>query len=159
MKSKRIFAVLLCFFMTSVAAGAQEKMTVEQLEKKGFAAIDRDNKGWIGIGAVEAYRKLVFTSMDTNDDKKVTVKEYLAWDIGASQLADNIGKKDLYDAAKKVIFFYRDSNGDGALSKAEHRNSFLRDFRRADQNGDGVLSKEEFNKAFSDIAALKAAIR
>ena len=158
MKSKRMLAALFCFFMTSVTAGAQEKMTVEQLEAMGFAALDRDNRGAVSIGAVEAYRRIMFASMDSNDDKKVSVKEYLDWDIGASQLAESKGKRDLYDAAKKVIFFYRDSNGDGVMTEAEHRNSTIRDFRRADQNGDGLLSKEEFSKHFSDIAALKAAL-
>ncbi len=134
-------------------------MTVEQLEKTGFALVDKDNRGSVSIGAIEAFRRVVFVSMDSNDDKKVTRKEYLNWDFGASLLADSEGKRELYDTAKRLIFFYRDSNADGALSQAEHRNSIIRDFRRADRNSDGLLSKEEFNTHFSELAALKAAIR
>ena len=58
MKSKKFFPLLLCFFMTSVTAGAEERMTVEQLEEMGFAAVDAENKGSVNIGAIEAFRKL-----------------------------------------------------------------------------------------------------
>ncbi len=159
MKSKQFFPLLLCFFMTSVTAGAEEKMTVEQFEEMGFAAVDAENRGSVNIGAIEAFRKLVFASMDTNDDKKVTVEEYLDWGFGAGLIAERLGKKDLFVAAKKVVFYYRDSNADGVLSEGEHRNSIIRDFRRADRNGDGLLSKQEFTDHFSEIAAIKAALK
>lgn len=132
-------------------------MSVKQIEDMGFAAIDTENKGYLNFGAIERYRKLVFSSMDSNDDKKVTIDEYLDWDIGLSLIAENAGKKDLYTAAKKIIFFYRDRNGDGVLTEAEHRYAVRSDFRRADRNGDGVLSKEEFTQQFTEIAAIKAA--
>lgn len=159
MKSKKFFPILLCFVMTSVAAGAEEKMTVEQFEEMGFAAVDRENKGSVNIGAIEAFRKLVFASMDSNDDKGVTVEEYLEWNLGSRLIAESVGKKDHFDVAKKVIFYYRDSNGDGVLSEAEHRNSIIRDFRRADRNRDGLLSKKEFTQHFSEVAAIKAALK
>lgn len=159
MKSKKLIPILLCLVMTSVAAGAEERMSVKKLEEMGFAAVDAENRGHVNIGAIEAYRKLVFYSMDSDEDKKVTLNEYLNWNLGGSLIAERAGKKDLYTAARKVIFYYRDSNADGVLTEAEHRNSIIRDFRRADRNGDGLLSKKEFTQHFSELAAIKAALK
>jgi len=159
MKLRELILVVSCLGATSVAAVAEEKMSVKQIEEMGFAAIDTGNRGSLNTGAITAYMNLVFASMDSNDDKKVTIEEYMDWDLGASLIAEEAGKKDLYTAAKKIIFFYRDGDGDGSLTETEYRNSILRDFRRADRNGDGLLSKEEFSQQFTEIAALRAALK
>ena len=51
-----------------------------------------------------------------------------------------------------------DTNGDGEISKTEHRQSMSFDFQRADVDGDAVLTKAEFLGGLPVMVALRSAI-
>ncbi|MGI9514086.1 MAG: hypothetical protein ACR2OL_14375 [Anderseniella sp.] len=159
MKSTKLISLLVCFFVASAAANAQKKSEGRELAELGFAAVDAQSKGFAHIGDLEAYRKLVFVSMDANDDKKVDLNEFLGWDYGFHLIAEEQGKKNAYLTSKKVIFHFWDRNGDGFLAPAEHRKAIIADFQRADLNNDAILSKEEFIRNFSIMAAMRAALK
>lgn len=51
-----------------------------------------------------------------------------------------------------------DRNGDGVISRTEHRQSLNFDFQRADTDNDALLTEDEFTGGFSVMVALRAAI-
>lgn len=160
MKIRSIVCVAaFCILGTSALANAEENLAVKEIEEGAFASIDKENRGYVTIGDLSRYRNLVFASMDANNDNRVSLQEYLDWGVGGGLIADEAGKIDIYTAARKVIFFYRDRDGDEQLTQAEFRDSTLRDFRRADLNNNGRLEKDEFTQQFAEFGALKFALK
>jgi Ca2+-binding EF-hand superfamily protein len=154
-----VYVAAFCILGTSALANAEENLAVKEIEEGAFASIDTLNRGYVTIGALSRYRNLVFASMDANNDNRVSLQEYLEWGFGGSLIAEEAGKMDAYTAARKVIFFYRDRDGDEQLTEAEFRVSTINDFRRADLNNNGRLEKDEFTKQFAEFGALRFAVK
>lgn len=124
-----------------------------------FSAIDRHSNGYIHQGDLEVFRSDVFTSMDYDDNGRVTYEEFAAWDPGFSLLAEEKHKTGPYKTAIKIVFAFWDRDADGEITESEMRHAMIADFRRADINDDAVLTEDEFLNGFIIIVAIKAAFR
>ena len=164
MNSKHRAAIAICTIFalpfTAVASdidliGREGRLIGEAI----FDTVDRSQKGLVHMGDMEAYRDDVFISMDENDDGKVNYAEFSQWDPGFIYVAEQVGRKDAYVTASKIVFSFWDKNGDGEMTVREMRLAMIADLKRADQNDDAVLTKEEFISGFPIIVAMRAAIR
>ncbi len=124
-----------------------------------FSAIDRHSNGYIHQGDLEVFRSDVFTSMDYDDNGRLTYEEFAAWDPGFSLLAEEKGKSEAYVTATKIVFAFWDRDADGEITESEMRHAMNADFRRADLNDDAVLTEDEFLNGFIIIVAIRATIR
>ncbi len=124
-----------------------------------FATMDPTGRGWIHAGDLEQFRTLVFDSMDTDENLKVTYAEFAAWDPGFAYVAEAKGRSDAYTTASKIVFAFWDRNGNGELTEPEMRLAMTADFRRADLDDDALLSQDEFLMGFPIMLAMRAALR
>ncbi|MCV6592072.1 MAG: signal transduction protein [Silicimonas sp.] len=152
---------LIAAFALSLAAGpalAEEKTEGRKLAELSFEAVDGAERGYIDQGEFTNFGGDVFYSMDYDDDGKLTLGEFMAWDPGMQPIAAEKGREAAYETALRVVFAFWDRNGDNLISRTEHQQSLQADFRRADFDNDAVLSKQEFTTGFSVMVALRAAI-
>lgn len=140
---------------TSIAAQESEGRRLALL---AFDSFDTSDRGYIDQGQFINFGSDVFVSMDSNDDTKLSLSEFLGWDYGMSLLAQEKGREAAYETALRVVFAFWDRNGDNSISKTEHRQSLNMDFRRADADNNAVLTEDEFTSGFSVMVALRAAI-
>lgn len=124
-----------------------------------FETMDRTGSGAIHLGDIEAFRGSVFAGMDYDGNAKVTYDEFAAWDPGFALVAAEIGRKDAYTTASKIVFAFWDRNGNGELTEPEMRFAMTSDFRRADLDDDALLTQREFIDGFPIMVAMRAAIR
>ena len=144
--------------LTIAAAGPLLAEETSDLAALSFSSVDTHGNGYVSLGDVEAYRALVFTSMDVDGSHSIDRLEFMSWDYGFEPMAAEMGRLTAYETSLKVVFAFWDRNGDGKLDPAEHRHAINADFRRADINDDAVLSEEEFVQGFSIIAAIRVAL-
>lgn len=124
-----------------------------------FDSMDTSEDGKIHMGDLEQFRDSVFAGMDYDDNKKVTYEEFASWDPGFVFVAEDVGRKDAYTTASKIVFAFWDRDGDGDLTEREMRFAMSSDFRRADLDDDALLTREEFINGFPIMVAMRAAIR
>jgi len=124
-----------------------------------FQSMDASGRGKIHLGDIEAFRASAFSGMDSDDSKTVTYEEFSAWDPGFVFVAEDVGRKEAYTTASKIVFAFWDHNGNSALTEPEMRLAMASDFRRADLDDDALLTKEEFINGFPIMVAMRAAIR
>lgn len=156
-----VSALLLATCMTSInasAALAEDMHPGKKLAMLAFTSIDESNRGFIDMGEFNAYGENVFVSMDADDNGKVDVDEFLEWDIGMKPIAEEAGASAAFKTAMRVVHSFWDRNGDGQMTRSEHRSSTLFDFQRADLDGDAVLTSDEFVSGFTVMKAVRAAI-
>ena len=96
--------------------------------------------------------------MDTDEDGVLSLGEFMSWDYGMLPIAQEAGREDAYDTALRVVFAFWDRDGDGVISRTEHRQSLMADFQRADTDNDALMTRDEFTSGFSIMVALRAAI-
>lgn len=129
-----------------------------RLAELGFSSLDTQDRGYIDQGEYLSFGSDVFFSMDYDENGSLTLGEFLDWDYGMLPLAQDRGREDAYFTALRVVFAFWDRNGDGAISRTEHRKSLNADFLRADTDSDATLTRDEFLSGFSVMIALRAAI-
>ena len=56
------------------------------------------------MGQMEAQRDLIFISMDSNDDGRLTEVELTSWDYGFANIAEEQDKVLAYTTALRVVF-------------------------------------------------------
>ena len=150
--------------LTLIAAAAlplhasAEETEGRRLAELAFSSLDGGNRGFIDYGEFHSFSDEVFASMDNDQSAQISLSEFLAWDYGMRLAAEDAGREAAYETALRVVFAFWDRNGDGQVSKREHRQSLVFDFQRADSDNDAVLSREEFLSGFSVMVALRAAI-
>ncbi|MCP4303522.1 MAG: signal transduction protein [bacterium] len=159
MKTGILSLLIGALVVVGAPAIGEEKPEGRRLAELTFEMVDEQGKGSVNLGDVEAYRDLVFVSMDADDDGKITLDEFLAWDIGFEQIAEGTDKVVAHDTALKVVFAFWDRNGDGSISKSEHQRAIAADFQRADLNDDAVLTEDEFLGGFAILVAIRAALK
>ncbi len=138
----------------AIAADSEGRELAETL----FDGIDDTNRGYLDQGQFRNFGKDVFVSMDTDEDRQLTLKEFMSWDYGMRLIAEEKGREEAYETALRVIFSFWDRDGDGTIAAVEQNRSLGNDFRRADLDEDALLTKEEFLNGFSVMVALRAAI-
>lgn len=158
MKTATILALAAGLMTLAGGAAADSASEGHDLALSAFSSVDRHGNGYVNLGDMEAYRELVFVSMDGNDDQRITLDEFLAWDFGFVPLAEDRDRRLAFETAMKVVFVFWDRNGDGAVTVTEHRHAIMADFRRADLNDDALLDEAEFTNGFSVIAAARVAV-
>lgn len=154
------FAVSI-FTAVSLALAAPamaEESEGRRLAELAFATLDTADRGFIDQGEFSTFGGDVFFSMDTDESASITLAEFLNWDYGMGNLAIERGREDAYETALRVVFAFWDRDGDGKITRTEHRQSLNADFRRADTDNDAVLTQAEFTGGFSVMVALRAAI-
>lgn len=149
-------ALIAALSIPTISAAQQSEG--QRLAQLAFASADTSDRGYIDQGQFHSFGSDVFTSMDSDDNKKLTLKEFLSWDYGMKPLAEEVGREAAYETALRVVFAFWDRNGDNMISKTEHRLSMNFDFQRADTDNNAVLSRDEFTSGFSVMVALRAAI-
>ncbi len=159
MKPAMILPLVAGLMMFASGAFAQSASEGKELAELGFAAVDRHGVGHVNHGDMEAYRNLVFVSMDADDNGKIELPEFLLWDYGFAALAEDRDRVDAYETAKKIVFSFWDRDGDGAITETEHRHAIILDFRRADLDDNMLLTEEEFLGGFSIMVAFRAALK
>lgn len=129
-----------------------------RLAEQSFTSIAGSARGWIDQGGFVNAGGDVFAAMDYDDDLKLSLSEFLVFDIGMRAVAEDAGRLDAHETAMRVVFAFWDRDGDGLVSKSEHTRSLSYDFQRADLNDDARLSLEEYVSGFTVMIALRAAI-
>ncbi len=130
-----------------------------RLAELAFDSSDQDRKGYLHTGDFETHRTNIFLSMDANENEAIELEEFLFWDFGFNNLADDMDKRSELDTAKTVVFNIWDRDGDGAISKTEHRYAVRADFDRMDINHNSIIERDEFLRGFSIMAAIRAALK
>ena len=131
----------------------------QRLARLAFKSVDTGGKGYLHTGDVESYREGVFLSMDADESASIEVAEFISWDFGFINEANELGKRAEYDTALKTVFTIWDRDGDGSVTEAEHRFALRADFDRMDINGNSILEEDEFLRGFSVMAAIRAALK
>ena len=156
----RTYALPLMLAATSMVptTTSAEETPGYQLAKTAFASIDRADRGFIDHGEYSGYGNDVFVSMDSDENNKLSLAEFLSWDYGMRPIAQEHGREDAYETALRVVFAFWDRDGDGQITPREQRLSLDADFRRADADNDALLTEDEFLLGFTVMIALRAAI-
>lgn len=156
--TRKLAALSLCMFLATPMAIAAGENEGRRLAKLAFASVDSADRGFIDMGEFTNFGTDVFVSMDSDDSGKISLEEYLAWDYGMASVAEDRDRVDAYETALRIVFAFRDRDGNGEISKTEHRQSMKFDFQRADLNGDAILTEREFLDGFPVMVALRAAL-
>lgn len=140
------------------AATLAEDNEGRRLAELAFQSVDGTDRGFIDQGEFTNFGGDVFVSMDADESKSLSLNEYLSWGYGMELVAEDAGRAEAYETAMRVVFAFWDRDGDGEITRTEHRKSLMADFRRADLDDDAILTKEEFTTGFSVLVAARAAI-
>ena len=154
----KTLALAFAALMIVTPAISQEKTEGRMLAELAFDSVDTAGRNFIDMGEFSEFGMSVFAGMDYDDNEKLTLKEFLSWDIGMKPIAEQAGREEAYETALRVVFAFWDRNGDNLISKTEQRQSMSSDFQRADTDNNAVLTKEEFTTGYSVIVAMRAAI-
>ncbi len=141
-----------------LALPAQEVNEGRRLAETMFESLDGSNRGFVDMGEYSTFGADIFFSMDTDQDTRISLDEFMSWDFGMRMVAEERDRVAAYETALRVVFAFWDRNGDGLISRTEHRQSLAQDFQRADIDNDAVLSRDEFLSGFSVNVALRAAL-
>lgn len=137
---------------------AQDETEGRRLALMAFESVDRSDPGYLDQAEFLNFGYEIFFRMDTNQSNDVTLNEFLAFDNGMRSLAVEEGQEAAHDTALRVVYAFWDRNGDGKITRREHRLSLSADFDRADADGDALLTEDEFTGGFSIMVALRSAI-
>ena len=129
-----------------------------RLAELAFTHVAGSDRGWVDQGGFLETGGHVFAAMDYDGDLKLTLGEFLFFDAGMRDLAEKADRLDAHETAMRVVFAFWDRDGNGLVSRSEHRRSLNSDFQRADINDDARLELEEFINGFTIMIALRAAI-
>ena len=147
-------ALSLALALPGVAFAQEGKELAELV----FEGIDTADRGYVDMGEFSNFGGDVFHSMDYDDSGKVSLEEFMNWSAGSSVIAEEIDRTHAYETAMRVVFAFWDRNGNGELTRTEHRQSLVTDFRRADLDNDMTIDKDEFLNGFSINIALRAVL-
>lgn len=144
--------------LTAPIPALAEQSEGRELAQTLYSSIDTAERGFLDQGQFLNFGRDVFTSMDSNDDRNLTLSEFMSWDYGMRNIAEDAGREEAFDTAMRVVFSFWDRDGDGTIAAVEQNRSLKADFRRADLDEDALMSKDEFLGGFSVMVALRAAI-
>jgi EF hand len=148
----------LAISLALAVPGIAQAQEGKELAELVFESIDGAGRGFFDMGEFTNFGGDVFHSMDQDEDGKVTLDEFMAWSFGASVIAEETDRTLAYETAMRVVFAFWDRNGDGELTRTEHRKALVTDFQRADFDGNMTVEKDEFLNGFSMNIAARAAL-
>ena len=135
------YAVIIAAALFTTSAFGQSEG--ERLATLAFKSVDENSDGFISMEEYQAFGLLVFVSMDANDDGELTFEEFGSWDFGMVNIAEDTGRVQAYETARRIVFDLWDRSFDWRLTRAENRRGHASDFFSSDENRDGRLSVDE----------------
>jgi Ca2+-binding EF-hand superfamily protein len=109
--------------------------------------MDRNGDGRVSTGEFEDVARAMFDAMDGDKDDNVSVQEMEA---ARQRIAGRVAIGSTA-AARRIRDL--DVNGDGVLSRTEHRDAATRLFQDADLDDDGNLTTQEFETRYAEVVA------
>ncbi len=111
-----------------------------------FGAIDENDDDRIGADEAANQRESVFLAMDADDNGELTMEEYMTVRMGPGPRREggNEARQNQRQQAKSERFPKMDSDGSGAVSKAEWMLAGQERYQSADIDGDGIVTPWEF---------------
>ncbi|MEM0898401.1 MAG: signal transduction protein [Pseudomonadota bacterium] len=129
-----------------------------ELAETIFGSIEDNPDGNVDLGEFVAFGKTVFTSMDTDENASISFAEYGEWDPGFEVLAEEAGREDEFETAKKILFAFWDRDGSKTISQQEFHQAMTVDFRRADIDQNAFLTRDEFLLGYIVNVAYRSAL-
>jgi hypothetical protein len=86
------------------AIAADEPYAGVEILRGLFVSYDYNHDGRITPREFNAFTQVAFVSMDTDADGRVSREEFVAWDPGFAYLAEQRGKEEPFNAAKREAF-------------------------------------------------------
>lgn len=129
-----------------------------RLAELAFSNVAGSEYRKIDMGEFSNFGNDVFVSMDSDENKKLSLEEFMGWGFGMSNVAEERDRVEAYEAALRILFAIRDRNGNGEISMVENRKSINLDFQRADLDGDALITQDEFLKGYMVMIAFRAAL-
>ncbi len=154
----KLILTLAAGLLLTTTVHSAEMSEGRNLAELAFKSADTADRDFIDFGEFITFGADVFAAKDADEDKTLTLEEFMSFDYGMQEVAEEKGRSESFNTALRVLFAFRDRNRDGLVSVTENRKSLDVDFRRADTDHDTVLTKAEFLNGFSVIMALKAAM-
>src|SRR6056297_1791334 len=93
---KMLHMVLLGALASAMPAAAWE--SGRELSEVHFADIDTSGNGLLDFGEVSAMAGSIAYSADSDENDKISLDEFMAWDFGYAYLADQEGAAERYAA-------------------------------------------------------------
>lgn len=153
----KLLSALLIAASLVLPATAQESAT-QQLMKLSFDTTDEDRSGQLTLAEMITQTDKIFSSMDENDDGNATQQEFLVWDFGFRNIAEDQGKLLALDSSMTLVFDYWDRDNDQLLHVSELQQGIVRSFQYADVDGSSQLSVDEYIKGFIANLAVQSAL-
>ena len=104
------------------------------------------------------YAKIVFASMDANENGTIDRAEFLAWDPGFVHVARSVNKLNEVESVKMQAFTVADTNGSGTVDATELTKITQSNFAVADADEDGTVTLVEFTSGFPIVAYIGMAL-
>ncbi|MGB0960249.1 MAG: hypothetical protein ACPGVK_08365 [Halocynthiibacter sp.] len=116
MRIAPIFSVMIASLSLSTSAFSQTGEG-RKLAELAFQSVDSAERGYIDLGEFSVFGDDVFISMDSDDSGELSLKEFPSWGFGMELVAEETGRMDALETAKRVVFSFWDLNGDNVVSK------------------------------------------
>lgn len=120
--------------------------------------MDTDSDGEISAAELVAFSDQVFVSVDIDGSGGATADEFLNWEFGFADLATFRNRDQAYAAVSTFLHDLFDTDDDGVVDAAEHRDGVLRSRDYADRNRDGRMEMAEFLRGFIYSMAMRSAL-
>ena len=130
-----LLSITLMSFASAVSAqapgGPGARVPQTRHAERMMLLYDLNGDGKITIAEINTDQARIFTALDVNDDKKMSVEEIKR------------RGRSLQIFRTTTLFDLLDANGDGTLSVTEVQAPSKRWFKRYDLNGNGVMESDE----------------
>jgi len=130
-----------------------------RLATLAFKSIDENQDGYASLEEQMRQAENIVVSMDADDNGILSWQEFSTWGFGMEDVAQESGREQAYETARKVVFDLWDRSDDWKLTEEEQRRGITADFFQADEDRDGRLSKMEMLKHSIINVTLRSALR
>lgn len=133
------------------AAPVTDTTTAAEVIDGLFQSSDLNGNGFLSPSEAAAFMNLSLVSQDADEDGRLSLEEFQAWDAGFLAVATANGVVENYTAQKAALFNAWDSDRDGYLVFAEFEDGIRRDFGAVPKAEEGHVTPGEF----ADVAFVK----
>ncbi|MGC6527847.1 MAG: hypothetical protein ACON45_07205 [Paracoccaceae bacterium] len=151
-----IIAGLVALSMSTTVYAETEGRRLATL---AFKSVDENQDGYASLEEQMRQAENFFVSMDVDDNGILSWQEFSTWGFGMEDAAQESGREQAYETARKVVFDLWNRSDDWKLTEEEQRRGITADFFQADEDRDGRLSKMEMLKHSIINVTLRSALR
>ena len=159
MNVSKICPALILSAVLALPAFADQEPEGRRLASLGFASSDANEDGQLTMIEMLEYAELARVSMDADDNGTIDRAEFMGWDFGFSQLAEETGNVQGFETAQKFVFDFWDRNDDQVITAQEQSASMMANMMYAALDGSATLSEQEFLSGFFINIAYRAALK